>query len=64
MGDNEKKKFINFFSPSDCMGFLSALVGAIVGIYSYIKNPILSGFAIITSQFFLIIGFILLQYRM
>lgn len=63
MGDNEKKKFINFFSPSDCMGFLSALVGAIVGIYSYIKNPILSGFAIITSQFFLIIGFIYIFYK-
>ena len=66
MGDKEtreKKRLIDNFSPSDLMGLLSALVGGIVGVYSYIKSPILSGLAIITSQFFLIAGFIYIFYK-
>ena len=64
MESNDNKRLINNLSPSDLIGILSALIGAIVGLFSYITNPVLAGLSIISAQLLLIIGLIYIYYHL
>ena len=66
--DNHKpereKKFVSLFGPSDLLGLLSAVAGCAVGLFPFIKNPILAAVAIVTSQIILLFGWAyILWYR-
>lgn len=54
--ENWFKKFISMLGPSDLVGFLSAIIGAGVGVFSFIHSPVLAAFAIISSQILLLWG--------
>lgn len=58
------KKFIAMLGPSDLVGFLCAIIGGIVGLYSFIKAPALAAVAIVCSQTLLLVGWTyILRYR-